>query len=1050
MSDRAEPEQTAADRAQRFRPWVIPVVIVILSAVAAWGVFAWRTRVIDEETQQRLDVAARDSGRAIVQGLEDYAAHLQSVAAFWSVDPEATREDVSNYGKQVDLGDNYRTEDDVSLVMYVPDTQVNSFIASEQAMYPEFNIKPSPSEQPASTYYPITARLDGTGDEVVGTNLGVSDQYRAAFEQARNEGVTVVSEPLVPTEEDGTPASVADEPRLAMVTPVYLANALKDTVQDRRNAISGFTTTNFTMEDFLKAIDPSVGRAVKWAVYDLDGGQPLGSSSTAISNNDVAKRVIDVPGRKWEVWVEPAEGFVSASSKLSPYLAAAFVFAMGLVFAFFAWWIALGRDRLTRQVDTAIAARSAAEQRFRAAFEDAPIGVALLDLRGKVLTANSAAALIAGRGVPELLGQNVLELMEESTRPDAVGAVDAITKKGRHSSRFECSLLLPEGGLRRCRVSVGRSADPTDGNMNLLIHLEDISVEHALAVARDEAEQRFRAAFDDAPVGMALLDLEGRFLQVNDAFADMLGYSMSTLVGRRIGDLTHAEHTKADRAALGDVISGLRPSHSGETQLLRIDGEAMWVLFQTTAIREGDVPRYVLTHVQDITERKSYEVQLRYMADHDPLTGLFNRRRFEEELQRQLGLVSRYGPDGALLMLDLDHFKEVNDTLGHHAGDRLIRSVADLLRRRFRETDVLARLGGDEFAILLPRANRAEAEHLAEIIVEAVRNEVELANGDRNHRVTTSVGVTLLDDPSLTWEEVVANADLTMYEAKETGRNRYRVYSPSIDKADRARVRLAWAERIRRALDEDRFVLHAQPVVDIRTGATTQYELLVRMLGEDGELLAPSLFLPVAERNGLISRLDWWVVERAVAMLASDQRTGRWLALEVNMAAATVADSATIGHVEALLRGSGVDPTSLIFEVPEKAAVADIEAVRAFARSVASLGCRFSIDDFGAGSGGFHYLRDLSFDFLKIDGNFVAGCRQNSTDQLVIEAVVRIARGLGKRTVAEAVGDAETLAYLASIGVDLAQGHHLGSPTPVEDVFALDAQLQEIERSFNS
>ena len=401
-------------------------------------------------------------------------------------------------------------------------------------------------------------------------------------------------------------------------------------------------------------------------------------------------------------------------------------------------------------------------------------------------------------------------------------------------------------------------------------------------------------------------------------------------------------------------------------------------------------------------------------------------------------------------MLDLDHFKEVNDTLGHHAGDRLIRSVADLLRRRLRETDVLARLGGDEFAILLPRANAAEAEHLAEIIVEAVRNEVELANGDRNHRVTTSVGVTLLDDPSLTWEEVVANADLTMYEAKETGRNRYRMYSPSVDKADRARVRLAWAERIRRALDEERFMLHAQPVVDIRTGATTQYELLVRMLGEDGELLAPSLFLPVAERNGLIGRLDWWVIERAVGLLASDLRIGRWLALEVNMAAATVADTATIGHIESLLRGSGVDPTSLIFEVPEKAAVADIEAVRTFARGVAALGCRFSIDDFGAGSGGFHYLRDLSFDFLKIDGNFVAGCRQNSTDQLVIEAVVRIARGLGKRTIAESVGDAETLAYLSSIGVDLAQGHHLGSPTPVEDVFALDAQLQEIERSFTS
>ena len=471
------------------------------------------------------------------------------------------------------------------------------------------------------------------------------------------------------------------------------------------------------------------------------------------------------------------------------------------------------------------------------------------------------------------------------------------------------------------------------------------------------------------------------------------------------------------------------------------------MLFQTTVIREGDQARYVLTHVQDITERKSYEGQLRYMADHDPLTGLFNRRRFEEELQRQLSLVSRYGPAGALLVLDLDHFKSVNDTLGHHAGDRLIVSVAEMLRRRLRETDVLARLGGDEFAVLLPRADRVEAEHLAQVIVEAVRTEVEVANGDRGRRVTTSVGVTLLDDPSLTWEEVVANADLTMYEAKESGRDQYAVYSPSADRVNRAKVRLAWAERIRRALEEERFVLHAQPVIDIRTGATTQYELLVRMLGEDGELLQPGLFLPVAERSGLIARLDWWIIERAVELLTNEVRSGRKLALEVNVAGPTVADPATIGHIESMLRGSGVDPNGLIFEIPEKVAVADIEAVRAFARGVASLGCRFAIDDFGAGSGGFHYLRDLSFDFLKVDGAFVGDCRTNPTDQLVIEAVVRIARGLGKRTIAEAVGDAETLAYLSGIGVDLAQGHHIGSPGPVAEMISLEPQLVDIERT---
>jgi diguanylate cyclase (GGDEF)-like protein/PAS domain S-box-containing protein len=1046
MTERRGPEDGEVHVPRRLHPWVVPFLILLLGAVASYGVFAWRSRVIDQETQERLAVAARDTARRVTEGLDDYARLLQDTAAFWSTDLAVSQDAVTQYGVQLGLGKKYDPLDDVLFVQRMDEDQLKAFVDEQQALDPDFAITPA-VDPGAETAYVATRTLRNQPTRV-GTNLGAHPEIADAMDKAARTGVPILAAPV--DADDAATTGRPGEPELTMVAPAYDTSkpAATNEVERRENLI-GFTTTTFSPKQFFDSIDPSVGRAVQWGITDSAADRIL-SSNLRPRGGSLAERDIEAFDRTWKVQVQPDASFVSASSSLSPYLAAAFVLAMSFVLAALAWWVAMGRDRLTRQVDAAVAARTAAEQRFRAAFEDAPIGVALLDLEGNVVTANSAAALIVGRGVPEMISRNVLELMDESTRRDAAEAVDSILTKGRHSARFECGLLLPDDAVRRCRVSVGRSADPTDGEPNLLIHLEDISVEHALALARDEAEQRFRAAFDDAPVGMALLDLDGRFLQVNDAFADMLGYAMPTLLGRRMADVTHPENIKADRAGLADVIGGLRASHTGETRLLRIDGEPLWVLFQTTVIKEGDQPRYVLTHVQDITERKSYEGQLRYMADHDPLTGLYNRRRFEEELQRQLGLVNRYGPSGALLMLDLDHFKEVNDTLGHHAGDRLIVSVAEMLRRRLRETDVLARLGGDEFAVLLPRADRSEAEHLAQVIVEAVRSEVELANGDRGRKVTTSVGVTLLDDPSLTWEEVVANADLTMYEAKEMGRDRFAVYSPSVDRVNRMKVRLAWAERIRRAMDEERFVLHAQPVIDIRTGATTQYELLVRMLGEDGELLLPALFLPVAERSGLIARLDWWIIEQAVQLLASEVRTGRWLSLEVNVAGPTVADSATVGHIESILRGSGVDPTSLIFEIPEQAAVADIEAVRTFAREVASLGCRFAIDDFGAGSGGFHYLRDLRFDFLKIDGAFVADCRQNPTDQLVIEAVVRIARGLGKRTVAEAVGDADTLAYLASIGVDLAQGHHIGSPAPVEDVFALDAQFHDIERTFNT
>ncbi len=1030
MTDRASRPEARARSPRHVNPWLVPVLVLLVGVLASWGVFAWRSRVIDQETQSRLESAGRDAARRVTSGLDDYAALLQNIGAFWSTRGNVTPREFEDYGLQIDRNDRYPTLNDVELLTTVPREGLTAFLAA----HPGLKVVP---EGQRSTYAIVTATLNG-GRSTLGDDRAAAPTIKSAMDEAAQEGHAVLAAPL-----EGNAATPVTnrqtEPLLALVSPVYKAGAQHDTVAERTEALLGFAYTTFLPSGFFISIDPTVGRAVDYIISD-QSGRVLNYSAQAKTGLS-SDRLVQVYGRSWTIRVQPARNLVSASSRVNPYLAAAVVLALSLALAFLAWWVAMGRDRLTRQVDTAVAARTAAEQRFRAAFEDAPIGVALLDLSGNVLAANSAAALIAGRGVPELLGANVLDLMDESTRGDAMAAVQTVIDRGRHSARFECEMLLPDDAERRCRVSVGRSSDPADGRANLLIHLEDISTEHALALARDEAEQRFRAAFDDAPVGMALLDLDGRFLQVNDACADMLGYSVSTLVGRKVAEVTHPDHIAADKAGLADVITGLRASHSGETRLLRMNGEPLWVAFQTTVIREGDAPRYVLTHVQDITERKTYEGQLRHLADHDPLTNLFNRRRFEEELQRQLTFVNRYGPSGALLMLDLDHFKQINDTLGHHAGDRVISAVADLLRHRLRETDVLARLGGDEFAVLLPRANRSEAEHLAEVIVEAVRTEIHPGAPEHPRRITTSVGVTMLDDASLTWEEVVANADLTMYEAKESGRNRYAIYSPSVDRANRARVRLAWAERIRSALDQQRFVLHAQPVIDIRTGAITQYELLVRMLGEDGELLAPSLFLPVAERTGLITRLDWWIIEHAVELLGQEIRNGRWLALEVNVAGPTVADPATISHIESMLRGSGVDPTSLIFEIPEKAAVADIESVRTFARAVATLGCRFAIDDFGAGSGGFHYLRDLSFDFLKVDGAFVADCRVNPTDQLVIEAVVRIARGLGKRTIAEAVGDAETLAYLATLGVDLAQGHQIGRPAPVAEVLALDPEL---------
>ena len=398
---------------------------------------------------------------------------------------------------------------------------------------------------------------------------------------------------------------------------------------------------------------------------------------------------------------------------------------------------------------------------------------------------------------------------------------------------------------------------------------------------------------------------------------------------------------------------------------------------------------------------------------------------------------------GALLALDLDHFKKINDLLGHSAGDQLIVSVADLLRSRLRETDVVARLGGDEFAILLPRADLAEAEEVAATVVDVVGQHTSVIDGTQHTGMGASVGVAMFEE-GLTGEEVLVNADLAMYDAKGAGRGRHALYATADHDAARTKARISWAQRIDMALDEERFVLFAQPIMDLRTGETSHHELLVRMVDEDGSLIPPATFLYIAEQLGLIGRLDTWVVTRAIRLAASMQAEGGTRSrLEINLSGLSLGDERLLAAIDEQLSATGIDPSLLVFEVTETAAISNIHRARAFAERLRERGCQFALDDFGAGFASFYYLKHLPFDYLKIDGEFVASCLASPTDRLVIEAVVSVARGLGKETIAEFFEDAATMDFVKLLGVDFAQGYHVGRPAEAESLLLVGARQQQ-------
>jgi diguanylate cyclase (GGDEF)-like protein len=434
-----------------------------------------------------------------------------------------------------------------------------------------------------------------------------------------------------------------------------------------------------------------------------------------------------------------------------------------------------------------------------------------------------------------------------------------------------------------------------------------------------------------------------------------------------------------------------------------------------------------------LADAEKTEAELRYIADHDSLTGLLDRRRFRAELDQYVSFAARYGGQGAVMIIDIDGLKGVNDTLGHHAGDNLIRRVATVLRQRVRTTDIVARLSGDEFAVLMPQADTDGALQLG----EDLRAEVADSGATEAGGSTISVGITMFGaGGDVSSEGVLVAADQAMYRAKEDGRNQISLFQDPGEPERLQRRGQTTSARIRDALTHDRLSLHSQPIRSLASGGIERYELLLRMTGDDGELLPASSFIEAAERSGMIQELDRWVVARALELLAKRERAGSPVSLHVNISGASLTDVSVLEFIERRLDEGDADPSRCTFEITETARVNDYTAAAGFADRLTEFGCQVAIDDYGAGFGPFHYLRQIPFDVIKIDGAFIRDMPSSDADQLTVQAIVQIAHGLGKTTIAEYVQDDTTTRMLREYGVDMAQGFHLGRPVAADEALA--------------
>src|ERR1700677_311417 len=567
-----------------------------------------------------------------------------------------------------------------------------------------------------------------------------------------------------------------------------------------------------------------------------------------------------------------------------------------------------------------------------------------------------------------------------------------------------------------------------------------LAFENALKTEKERAEVTL------ASLGEAVIstDDEGRLNYMNPAAERLTGCAAVDAKGSPLSSLfsliDEAAEVANDRLIDQSLCEGVAIDRQ---RLVRPDSSSVAVSIVGAPLHaEGEVAGAVLV-LHDMTREREFVAQLSWQASHDTLTGLANRREFESRLEHALGRLSHQRGEHALMFLDLDQFKVVNDTCGHAAGDQLLRQTSGLLQENVGADALLARLGGDEFGVLLRNCDAKSAAQIAERLRLTVQELSFVWNGCM-FNVSASIGLVHVSEAESV-EETLKAADMACYMAKEKGSNRIQVYHPSDSELLQRVGEMGWVQRIRNGLEQQRFCLFAQEIRGLKHGEPdrSRVELLIRLRDEDGQLVLPGSFMPAAERYGLMPLIDRWVVKNAFGLLASridSPRSSYPSSCAINLSGATFGDDEFMDFVGRQFEIHRVPPETICFEVTETNAIANISSARRFIQALKKLGCRFSLDDFGTGMSSFAYLKHLPVDYIKIDGSFVREMLNSDTDRAMVEMIVHMAKVMGKGVVAESVESEEILQALREIGVGYAQGYAIGRPEPFERAYPLIAR----------
>ncbi|MEO8467485.1 MAG: EAL domain-containing protein [Gammaproteobacteria bacterium] len=707
--------------------------------------------------------------------------------------------------------------------------------------------------------------------------------------------------------------------------------------------------------------------------------------------------------------------------------------------------ISASMNRLLDRADEALAGAAASPSAaspegtplFDALAETLP-EVALIHTQS-ILFANRAAGELFGIEASTLVGKPITDLLRPAYRALMRKHVSAIDTEDQVTP-FEVQLIsADEQGLS---AELHSKRIVFNGEPAFLTVARDITHRKSLEASLGRSKLQARITLESIGEGVITTDRNGTIDYMNEAAEQLVGGTRAAGIGKRLLDLLTLVD-EVDRSSLGDPIakclSERRRVNLGRRAFLlsKLADREFSTELTASPIRgpNGQVAGCVVIF-HDVSELRGLAREMSYQASHDALTGLVNRAEFERRLEAALDSARGEAVSHVVCYLDLDRFKLVNDTAGHIAGDNLLREISSLIKQRLRDSDTVARVGGDEFAMLLAGCPVDKARQIADDVCHTVANQ-HFSWQDHTFDVGVSVGLVEVNKDSGSAESVISAADSACYVAKQQGRGRIHVYSSRDEVVARERGEIQWLQRLQLALKENGFELYVQPIIALggRGSGGPAAEILLRMRDESGAAIAPALFLASAERYQLMSHIDRWVVRASLTALAGGAPhlpVGR--TCNINLSAQTLGDDDFLEFVVDVLDHTGVSPDRICFEARESAVVSQLDHAQRFINVLHGIGCKFALDNFGSGIGSFSNLKNLSLDYVKIDGTYTRNLEEDSVNREMVAAMVKLAKSLDFQIVAEQVEDQESFETLRSLGVDFVQGFVVEKPRPLHAV----------------